>query len=263
MTLTLSMDLGGTRLKAGVVDATNYPVCPAVWQSTKSPCSPEGLLKQVDQLILGQPDAGRLVIGFPGMVRAGRVLTAPLFWGMAGPGSPASPELAKAWQGYELEAIVQQRLGRPCLLVNDSDLLAAGIVSGVGLEAVITLGTGVGTAFVQDGRLSPRFELAHHTIAGELTYSEFAGDAALRDLGTDAWRSRVISLVDVIDRLVMFDRLYIGGGNARLLSSFEDPRISLVEPLASTHAGGRAWQMVRPEVPPESTARADSDRAPT
>jgi polyphosphate glucokinase len=238
---TLCLDLGATRLKAGVVDRLGAELCESVWAWTVNPCDPESLLRQIGLLAARVPRCDRASVGFPGMVRAGKVLAAPLFWGDDGPGSPESPVLLEAWTDYDFQLALESRLGCPCRVENDSQLHAAAVVEGVGVEVVLTLGTGIGSTFAKAGRFGPHLELAHHQVREGLSYNDFIGTAALEQSGVSEWRRRVATVVEVVDALTRFDRLYLGGGNARLLDPSVDDRVTIVDPMAATRGGAGLW----------------------
>ena len=71
------------------------------------------------------------------------------------------------------------RMAHEALFSRDRGPSAAGfgLIEGNGLELVLTLGTGVGTALFRDG------ELAHHPIRNGQTYDEYIGNAALHRKG--------------------------------------------------------------------------------
>src|SRR3954451_6461142 len=96
------------------------------------------------------------------MVRVRRILSAPHFVTVAGPGTPARPDLVKAWSGFDLANQLHDRFGKPTRVVNDADMQGAAVVTGSGLEVVVPLGTGLGTAVFYKGQLKPHLELAHH-----------------------------------------------------------------------------------------------------
>jgi polyphosphate glucokinase len=106
----------------------------------------------------------------------------------------------------------------------------------------MTLGTGVGTAAFSDGRLALHLELAHHPLARDLTYNEYLGDAAMREVGKKKWNRRVVRAVGVIDRLVLPDAILIGGGNAKHITDDLGPKVRLVENTAGLLGGIKLWQ---------------------
>ena len=122
-------------------------------------------------------------------MRNGVVRTAPHFVLSHGPGTRPSSALEKAWSGFDIAAALTDRLGRPARVINDADLQGLAIVSGSGLELVVTLGTGVGTGLFEDGRLAPHFEIAHVPFKNDQTYNDRLGDQVLKRIGTKRWRA--------------------------------------------------------------------------
>src|SRR5207302_6488876 len=108
---------------------------------------------------------------------------------------------------------------------------------GKGIEMVLTLGTGAGTSIFHDGQVMPHLELAHHPVHGDKTYEEYIGKRALEKKGRKAWNKRVERVIDILRRLVNFDHLYIGGGNAKQSRVALPPDVAIV-PHSSGVPGG-------------------------
>jgi polyphosphate glucokinase len=113
---------------------------------------------------------------------------------------------------------VAQRLQRPARLLNDAEVQGLGVIAGRGLEVVLTLGTGIGSAVFADGWLAPHLELAQHPLHNGETYNEYAGNEALHRYGKKKWNRHVLKTIEAVDSLLHYDVLYLGGGNARHLS---------------------------------------------
>jgi polyphosphate glucokinase len=111
----------------------------------------------------------------------------------------------------------------------------------VGLEVVVTLGTGFGTGVVMDGRLAPHLEIAQHRFRKGETYDEQLGDAARREVGNTRWNHRVQEAIAALDTLMIFDHLYIGGGNARHLTGRFAPNVTIIDENAGLLGGIRLW----------------------
>ena len=240
---TLAIDVGGTGLKASVLDAEGKLVADRVRVATSYPCPPSSLVDALADLVAPMPAFDRVSIGFPGVVRKGIVLTAPHFVTRSGPGSRVVEKLLTAWTGFDLAAAVATRLGRPVRVANDADIQGLDVVSGVGLEFVVTLGTGVGTALLYDGRLAPHLELAHHPFRKGETYNEQLGEAAFRAVGAKRWRKRVQEAFSNFNVLLNYDRLYVGGGNARLLAGHVESSVIIVDNLAGILGGIKLWEL--------------------
>jgi polyphosphate glucokinase len=239
--LTLAIDIGGTGLKASVLDAQGAMVADRVIVKTTYPCPPAKLVDDLCALVAPLPAADRISAGFPGMMRKGRVLSAPHFVTEAGPGTKVDDELVAQWDHFDLAGALKKRLGKPARVANDADLQGAAVVSGKGLEFVITLGTGVGTAMFYAGRLLPHLEFAHTPFRKGETYNEQLGDAARKEVGNGRWNKRVRRAVDTMRALSFFDHCYIGGGNSKHLTGDLADDVSTVDNTAGILGGIKLW----------------------
>ena len=118
-----------------------------------------------------------------------------------------------------------------------------GVVSEQGLEMVITLGTGFGTALLLDGHLLPHLELAHHPITRNKTYDDYIGDKALKKTGVKKWNKRMKNVLDILKTVFNYDRLYIGGGNSGKLNFKLDENIKIITNKDGIKGGARLWQL--------------------
>ena len=224
---TLAIDIGGTGLKASILDSTGKMLVDEVRVPTPYPCPPKVLLKALIDLIAPLPSFHRISVGFPGVVRGGRVLTAPHF-------------RDDKWAGFPLATALSERLDRPVRLLNDAEVQGFGIIVGQGLELVLTLGTGAGTALFRDGELMPHLELAQHPIHRDETYNDYIGNGALLIKGVRKWSHRVHKTISILYSLLHYDTLYIGGGNAaKVLDPPEGVRIASNQ--AGITGGIRLW----------------------
>jgi len=246
---TLAIDVGGTGLKASVLSKDGAMVADRVKVATTYPMPPDGdhgLVTALADLIKPLPPADLASCGFPGMVRSGHVLSAPHFVTKKGPGTGVDHALAKAWSDFDLASALTQALAIPTKVANDADVQGAAVVKGQGLELVITLGTGFGTAVFMDGNLLPHLELAHHPFRKDETYNEQLGELARKKAGDKHWNHRVREAVVCLDALFFFDHLYIGGGNARRIDRDELgdvlERITIVDNTAGILGGIKLWE---------------------
>jgi polyphosphate glucokinase len=226
--ITLTLDIGGTGLKAGLLDAEGAMIGSRARVETPHPSPPSAVVPMLVGLAHCLGEFDRVSCGFPGVVRGTKVLTAPNLG-------------TDDWAGYDLAGVLHERLGRPVRLLNDATVQGLGVIAGTGVECVITLGTGFGFALFQNGRLAPHLEISHHTIFGHKTYDQFLGVEALRKVGKKKWRKRVQRMLVQLRVLVNWDKLYIGGGDARLLD-FELPAdVEIVSNDAGITGGVRLW----------------------
>ena len=241
--LTLAIDIGGTGLKASVLDASGDKVVPRVRVLTPYPCPPRLLIRTLDALTHELPAWDRVSVGFPGFVRHGRVLTAPNLSTKRGPGTPLSRKLVEAWAGFPLATELEARLGKPVRIANDADMQGLAVIAGDGLELVLTLGTGLGTAVFQDGVPMPHLELALMPFHGKGTFQDHLGNQTRRRIGNRKWSERVLEAVEMFDALLHFDHLHVGGGNAEKLKVDLGHRASIVDNTAGILGGIRLWDI--------------------
>jgi polyphosphate glucokinase len=242
---TLCIDIGGTGLKANVLDRDGALVANRVKIPTTYPMPPERLVEKLTSLANKLPEADRISAGFPGMVRTGRVLSAPHFVTEKGPGTATVPKLFEDWSHFDLAAALAQSIGKPCRVANDADVQGAAVVDGKGFEVVVTLGTGFGTAFFMDGRLLPHFEFSHLEFRKKEDFNQQLGEATRKKIGDKRWNSRVRKGIAYLSALTFFDHLYIGGGNApriirRDLGKVLE-RITVVDNSAGILGGIKLW----------------------
>lgn len=238
---TLAIDVGGTGLKASVLDPSGAMEVDRVRVDTTYPCPPDKLVLTLVELVKSLPVYDRVSVGFPGMVRDGLILSAPHFVTASGPGSATVPDLEEAWRSFDLAAALEARLGKPTKVVNDADLQGAAVVEGKGLELVVTLGTGVGTALFFHGRLAPHMELAHHPLRKNASYNDYIGNAARKQVGEKKWNKRVKLAVETLDALFFYDHVYIGGGNSKRVTADLGSKATIVDNAAGILGGIKLW----------------------
>ena len=226
--LTLAIDVGGSHLKASVLAASGEMIEAPDRIDTPHPATPDavvaGLLGIVRQL--GAFD--RVSVGFPGVVRGGRVITAPNLG-------------TEAWHDYALADTLGQKLGKPVRMLNDATVQGLGVITGRGLECVITLGTGMGFALFDRRYPAPHLELSQHPVHKALTYDQWIGNAALHDAGAKRWNRRVRKAIGFISTLVCYDTLAIGGGNAKRIDFPLPDGVRIVPNEAGITGGIRLW----------------------
>lgn len=244
---TLAVDCGGGGIKASVLDAAGTLHVPAVRVPTPYPLPPERLVATVVSIARSLPRADRMTLGMPGMIRHGVVIATPHYVRRAGPRTTVDPVLLEAWEGQDIAAALAEAIGLPTLVLNDAEVHGAGVVSGSGLELVLTLGTGLGSALFDGGALAPHLELSHAPVRRGLTYDAYLGEHERRRLGDGMWSRRVRRSVEGLRPVFRWDRLYVGGGNSRritpaALNAMGDD-VVVVPNSAGIVGGVRAWSL--------------------
>jgi polyphosphate glucokinase len=226
---TLSIDIGGTGLKMMVLDAAGKPLNERARVETPKPATPAAVLRALAGLIRQQPPFDHVSVGFPGVVHGGIVRTAP--------------NLDRKFAGFDLAKALSRVAKKSVRVANDADVQGFGAIRGRGLEMVITLGTGMGSGLYVDGRLVPNLELAHHFYSSGKTYEEYVGKAALDKVGKKRWRRRVGRVIKHLEPVFNYQRLYIGGGNAKHLHVADLPaNVKIVSNEAGVLGGIALWR---------------------
>lgn len=226
--LTLAIDIGGSRLKAGVLNSAAQFVAGPVRVNTPAQATPDAVIGALLGLIGTLGAYERVSVGFPGAVRNGTVLTAPNLD-------------SASWQRFPLAQELARRLGHPVRLLNDASVQGLGVIAGKGLECVITLGTGFGFALFEDGALAPQLEIGQHIARGKKTYDEYLGNAAYEGVGRRKWNRRLGRALDALKTLLNYDALYIGGGNAKHVTLALPDTVRIVSNEAGITGGVRLW----------------------
>lgn len=236
----LVIDIGGNGIKAAVIDKQGDLLSERLRELTPHPCLPSKLIDTIADMVMPLPAYDRMSIGFPGAIKDGLILTA------------ANLD-SHQWAGFDLADALSRRLnGCPARIVNDADLQGFALIEGKGLELVVTLGTGFGSALFREGQLMPHLELAHHPVADGKTYDQYLGTAALEQIGTDAWNQRLLRVLNLLEILLHPDHIVLTGGNVRLIDTPLPQSVS-ISPSDSGLGGGAAlWKQV-----PINASKAD------
>ena len=220
----LGIDVGGTRVKAATVDAATGRLDAERW-STPTPRrpSPDQLAELVEEAAQRYRGDDPIGIGFPGKVVDGVVVSAE--------------NLGDHWRGVHVAALFELAAGRAVTVLNDAD--AAGLAESrfgaardvPGVVVVLTLGTGVGSALVVDGRLVPNTELGLLTVGG-LRAGELVANRARKRLGL-SWKGfarRLDAYLGELDQLVAPALVVVGGGASSHHQRFV-PRLRTAVPV--------------------------------
>ena len=228
--ITMTIDIGGSGLKAMLLDTKGRPVSERQRVVTPEVPTPNAVLKSLDELrkLMGQFD--RVSVGFPGVVKHGCTFGAfnlhPLWAG----GFPLQAELEKRWK-------------KPVRVGNDADVAGYGAIKGHGVELVLTLGTGLGAALFTSGHLCPGLELGHHIWRKKgMTYEDYLGRRGLDKFGKIRWNKFIQEAIKSTEALFNWDHLYLGGGNTKKID-FELPQdVSIVSNEDGILGGVALWR---------------------
>ena len=227
--LTLAFDIGGSHLKAGLLSPDGKMLEGPNKVVTPHPTVPQEVVETLVSLAgpLGAYD--RVTIGFPGVVRADYVLTAPNLG-------------TDLWQGFKLASAIHERLKKPVRMLNDASVQGLGAISGRGVECTVTMGTGFGFALFDQGSLAPHLEMSQHPIKTDVTYDHYLGEKALEAIGPKKWNERVREVIGILATVINYDMLYIGGGNARLIERPLPDTVHTVSNEDGITGGAKVWE---------------------
>ena len=225
---TLAVDIGGSGIKAIVLDTSGNPQTERSRVETPQPALTQPVISAISSLAAAQGEFDRVSVGFPGVVRRGVTETAA--------------NLEPEWIGFDLGSALVQSLAKPVRVANDADMQGLGATSGKGVELVITLGTGFGSALFLEGKLVPNLELGHHPFRKGETYEEQLGRRALDEVGSKKWNLRLEKAIASIQHLFNCDRLYIGGGEAKKVTLDLPSNVKIIPNLSGLLGGIALWQ---------------------
>ncbi len=225
-TTAFGVDIGGSGIKGAPVDLVKGEFAgERVRIPTPQPATPTAVAQTVAEVL----EAFHL----PKDVPVGVTFPAVILHGVA----QSAANVDSSWIGTDVEDVIADATGRTVVAVNDAD--AAGLaetlygaargVSGVVL--VTTLGTGIGSALVVDGRLVPNTELGHLEIDGHDAESRAAESARDReDLDWEQWAERLQRYYSVVENLFWPDLIVVGGGVSKHYEKFL-PLLKLRTPI--------------------------------
>ncbi|MGI8523603.1 MAG: polyphosphate--glucose phosphotransferase [Nocardioides sp.] len=213
--LPFGIDFGGTGIKGAPVDLDRGAFAhERVRIDTPKPSTPDAVAKVFVDLLGHFPDSqGAVGVTVPAVVRHGVVSSAA--------------NIDRSWIGEDADKLFTDATGRDVHVVNDAD--AAGLAEvryGAakgrdGLVILTTLGTGIGSAFVYDGRLVPNSELGHLEIDGHDAEKRAASSVKeKKDLSWEEWAGRLTTYYRQLERLFSPDLFVVGGGVSKKADRF-------------------------------------------
>ena len=222
----IGVDIGGTGIKGAHVDTeTGTLVTERIRLLTPSPATPEAVAEAVTNLVEQIGGDAPVGLTLPAVVRDGTVETAS--------------NIDDTWIGTDAVKLFSDAIRRPVSVVNDAD--AAGVAEGrfgagrdiAGVVAVITLGTGIGSALIVDGVLVPNTELGHLPLHhGDA--EDWAADS-VREQEALSWKKyaqRLQEFLELVERVLWPSLIVIGGGVSKRASKFL-PFIELRTPVVA------------------------------
>jgi polyphosphate glucokinase len=224
--LAVGVDIGGTGIKGAIVDTESGELTTdRIKKDTPEGGKPHDIVEVVVEIVseLGANTDAPVGVCFPAIVRNGRTMSAA--------------NVSKKWIGFEAEKLFEEKLGRSIHFVNDAD--AAGFAEQQfgaakgkdGLVIVTTLGTGIGSALINDGVLIVNSELGHLEIDGHDAESRASFSAKERDdLSWKHWAKRLQRYYSTLEALFSPELFVVGGGVSKQHEEFL-PLLDLQAPI--------------------------------
>ena len=224
MAQVLGIDIGGSGVKGAPVDTSGGELLAERYRlPTPQPSTPKAVAKTVAEVCAHFSWQGEVGCAFPAVVRAGV--------------AESAANVDKGWIGTNIEEVIGKATGLTVRACNDAD--AAGLAearfgAGRGVEGVVlllTLGTGIGSALIQDGVLVPNTELGHVEFRGK-ELEHFASDKARgdEDLSWKKWADRLEASLKYLEMLFSPDLFILGGGVSKKSDKFL-PLIDISTPI--------------------------------
>jgi polyphosphate glucokinase len=223
------IDIGGSGIKGAPVDLADGTFqADRLRVPTPQPSTPEAVSEVVADIVTSFGDAaGTLPVGvtFPAVIQHGVARTAA--------------NVDSSWIGTDVDGLLTEKLGRPVHVVNDAD--AAGFAEArfgaakdvPGTVFLATLGTGIGTALLVDGKLVPNTELGHLEVDGKDAETRAAASVReAEDLSWKEWAERLQRYFSTIENLLWPDLIVVGGGVSKKADKFL-PLLHLRTPIVS------------------------------
>ena len=220
--LGLGIDIGGTGVKAALVNLTTGALASRrVRLATPKPSTPEAVAETVKQVVdaiaADSPLPADMPVGagLPGVIKRGQVMTAA--------------NIDKSWIGVSATQLFGEALGRRVTVINDAD--AAAIAEermGAGRDVtgtvlLLTIGTGIGSGLLVDGRLVPNTEFGHIEIKGRDAERQLSGVAReRRRLRWKAWAEEFNIYLARLELYVWPDLIILGGGVSKVLDKYRE-----------------------------------------
>lgn len=225
--ITLAIDIGGSGLKAMLLDHAGKPKSDRQRIATPDNPTPAAVLAELDKLVAELKGFDRISAGFPGVIKRGVVFTAV--------------NLHPEWTEFPLQAEFEKRWKKPARVANDAAVQGYGAIKGHGVEMVITLGTGMGSSLFTSGRLCAGLELGHHPWK-KTTYEDYIGRRGLDKYGKKKWNKHLIEAIEQTSHTFNWDSLYIGGGNTKKVEVELPKNVKLVSNEEGLLGGVILWQ---------------------
>lgn len=268
MSNVLGIDVGGSGIKGAPVDLEVGDFAePRLRIPTPEKSSPKNVAAVIKEIIenfsesIGDSPVG---VSFPAPTRHGVI--------------PFIANLDQGWAGLNAQDYLSDKLGHAVTVINDADAAGLGEVhygaakDVPGVVILTTLGTGIGTAILNDGILLPNTEIGHLEIDGY--DAEKRAAASVKDkkhMSYKDWATkRLQRYYEVVEMLFTPDLFVVGGGVSKDHAKFFK-YLNLETPIVPATLFNRAgiigaawqanWRIEHPDSVNRETARETAEMA--
>ncbi len=219
------VDIGGSGVKGAPVDTASGELAAERKRiDTPLPSTPSAVAAVIGEIADHHQWSGPAGIAVPGVVQRGVVRTAA--------------NIDDGWVDIDAVAALGGRFDG-VTVVNDADAAALAEVrfgagrGESGVIVVLTFGTGIGSAVINDGKLLPNTEFGHlefHGGAAELyAASRLVEGEAEAGIGTEEWIDRVNEYLAYLETLLWPDLFVIGGGISKRFEMYGEMLVAQAE----------------------------------
>ena len=210
----LGIDIGGSGIKGAIVNTKNGKFVKKRYRIlTPNPATPQALADVLKELVDHFQWDGPIGCGFPAVVLNGVIKTAS--------------NIDKSWIGVNADKLFSQVTGLPVMVFNDADVAGLADVkfgAGKGVKGsilMLTIGTGIGSAFFTHGKLLQNTELGHLIFKDDIA-EKYTSDATRKreKLSWEDWGKRFNEYLQEMERLFWPELIIIGGGISKKMEKF-------------------------------------------
>jgi polyphosphate glucokinase len=186
------IDVGGTNVKMMASGHEGFRKFPSGRELTAAK-----MAKQVVE-VTKDWEYEAISLGFPGLVREGRISRNPL-------------NLSGGWLNYDFK----KALKKPVRIINDAAMQALANYES-GRMLFVGLGTSVGACLIADDVIVP-LEVGMLRLSKSEAFMDRLSKRALESDGKQRWEKSVLNAVALLKDVFWPDRIVVGGGNAKHL----------------------------------------------
>lgn len=211
----LGVDIGGSGIKGAIVNLeTGEFVSERHRILTPQPATPETIAKTLYKIVKHFDWQGKVGCGFPAVIQKGKIKTAA--------------NIDKSCINVNANKLFSKVTGCKVKVFNDADAagfaeLKFGKVKDFnGVALFLTIGTGIGSALFNKGKLIPNTELGHIFMSNMLIAEKYASDAIRKkeDLSWKEWGVRFNEYLQYLEKLFYPELIIIGGGTSKKFDKF-------------------------------------------